>query len=105
MQEDAISQVVEQIRCSQARLRQTDTFGRVFRPVRKTRAERSRRIGFDAIRPRIMSWIGHARHANTYRLRTDLFDRMRFQRAAAKPSLAPGRDEEQSTGERPLGEP
>jgi RNA-directed DNA polymerase len=30
------------------------------------------RIGFDAIRPRIMSWIGHARHANTYRLRTDL---------------------------------
>ena len=28
------------------------------------------RIGFDAIRPRIMSWIGHARHANTYRLRS-----------------------------------
>ena len=28
-----------------------------------------------------------------------------FQRAAAKPSSASGRDEEQSTGERPLGEP
>jgi retron-type reverse transcriptase len=30
------------------------------------------RLGFDAIRPRILSWIGHARHANTYRLRSDL---------------------------------
>ncbi len=63
------------------------------------------RIGFETIRPRIMSWIGHARHANTYRLRTRLFDTMRFQRAAAKPSSAPGRDVQQSTGERPLGEP
>ena len=63
------------------------------------------RIGFDAIRPRIMSWLGHARHANTYRLRTGLFDRMPFQRAATKPSSAPGRDDQQSTGERPLGEP
>ena len=61
------------------------------------------RIGFEAIRPRIMSWIGHVRHANTHRLRTDLFDRMRFQRAAAKPSSAPARDVRQSTGERPLG--
>ena len=48
-------------------------------------------IGFDMFRPRIMSWIGHARNANTYRLRTDLFRRMQFQRAAAKPSSAPGR--------------
>ena len=63
------------------------------------------RIGFDAIRPRIMSWIGHARHANTYRLRTDLFRRMPFQRATTKPSSPPGRDVQQSTGERPLGEP
>jgi RNA-directed DNA polymerase len=65
----------------------------------------SGRIGFDAIRPRIMSWIGHTRHANTYRLRTDLFRRMTFQRAATKPSYASGRDVQQSTGERPLGEP
>jgi RNA-directed DNA polymerase len=63
------------------------------------------RIVFDAIRPRIMSWIGHARHANTYRLRSDLFRRMPFQRAATKPSSAAGRDVQQSTGERPLGEP
>jgi retron-type reverse transcriptase len=63
------------------------------------------RIGFDAIRPRIMSWIGHARHADTYRLRTAIFRRMTFQRAATKPSSASGRDVQQSTGERPLGEP
>ena len=49
------------------------------------------RVGFDAIRPRIMSWIGHARHANTYRLRSDLFRRMIFQRAGANPSSASGR--------------
>ena len=63
------------------------------------------RIGFDAIRPRIMSWLGHARHANTYRLRSDLFRRMPFQRATTKPSSPSGRDVQQSTGERPLGEP
>jgi RNA-directed DNA polymerase len=69
------------------------------------RAFAAGQIGFDAIRPRIMSWIGHALHANTYRLRTDMFDRMRFQRAVTKPSSAPGWDVQQSTGERPLGEP
>jgi RNA-directed DNA polymerase len=63
------------------------------------------RIGFDAIRPRIMSWIGHARHANTYRLRGDLFRRMPFQWATTQPSSASGRGVHQSTGERPLGEP
>jgi retron-type reverse transcriptase len=63
------------------------------------------RIGFDAIRPRIMSWIGHARHADTYRLRADLFARMPFQRAAAMSSPASGRDVQQSTVERPLGVP
>lgn len=63
------------------------------------------RIGFDAIRPRIMSWIGHAQHANTYRLRSDLLGRMSFQRAAANRSSASGRDVHQSSGERPLGQP
>jgi len=53
----------------------------------------------------LKSWIGHARHANTYRLRTDLFRTMTFQRAAAKPSSPSGRGVQQSTGERPLGEP
>ena len=63
------------------------------------------RIGLEAIRPRIMSWIGHARHADTYRLRADLFRKMPFQRATTKPSSPSGRDVQQSTGERPLGEP
>jgi hypothetical protein len=52
-----------------------------------------------------MSWFGHARHADTYRLRADLFDRMPFPRAAAVSSPASGRDVQQSTGERPLGVP
>jgi retron-type reverse transcriptase len=69
------------------------------------RAFATGRIGFDAIRPRIMSWLGHARHANTYRLRSDLFRRMTFQRATTNPSYPSGRDVQQSTGERPLGEP
>ena len=35
----------------------------------------------------------------------DLFRRMPFQRATTKPSSPSGRDVQQSTGERPLGEP
>ena len=54
---------------------------------------------------RFLSWLGRARHANTYRLRTDIFRRMTFQRAAATPSSASGRYFQRSTGERPLGEP
>ena len=49
--------------------------------------------------------VGGFRQANTYRLRTDLFRRMTFQRAAAKTSSASGRGVQQSTGERPLGKP
>ncbi|MFI5460056.1 MAG: hypothetical protein ACHRXM_31950 [Isosphaerales bacterium] len=96
-----------------------ETFGRAPRRGHETRAEQrfrrrmrwmqrafaAGRIGFDAIRPRIMSWLGHARHADTYRLRTHLFRRMTFQRATTKPSSAPGWDVQQSTVERPRGEP
>ncbi len=39
------------------------------------------RVSFAAVHQRLMSWIGHARQANTYRLRCDLFDTIRFQRA------------------------
>jgi hypothetical protein len=78
---------------------------RPFRPAEARRQFAAGRIDFDAIRPRIMSWIGHARHAGTYRLRTDLPGNIVFQRATAKPSSPPGRDVHQSTGERPLGEP
>ena len=42
------------------------------------------RIGFETIRPRVMSWIGHARQANTYRLRCALFDTIGFQRATTE---------------------
>jgi hypothetical protein len=69
------------------------------------RAFATGRIGFDAIRPRTLSWIGHARHADTYRLRTDVSRRMTFQGAAAKPSSPAGWDVQQSTVERPPGEP
>jgi hypothetical protein len=63
------------------------------------------RLSLDAIGPRIMSWIAHARHADSYRLRADLFSRMSFQRAAAIRPPASGRVLQQSTVERPLGEP
>jgi RNA-directed DNA polymerase len=62
-------------------------------------------LTLEVIRPRIMSWIAHARHADTYRLRADLFSKMSFQRAAAIPSSASGRGVQQSIVERPLGEP
>lgn len=42
------------------------------------------RVSFATIYQRLMSWIGHARQANTYRLRCHLFDRFRFQRATAE---------------------
>jgi retron-type reverse transcriptase len=62
-------------------------------------------LSLRAVRPRIMSWISHASHANTYRLRADLLDKMSYQRAAAIPSPPSGRGVQQSTVERPLGEP
>ena len=33
------------------------------------------------VRQRLMAWIGHARHANSYRLRARLFRKLNFQRA------------------------
>ncbi|MSU79113.1 MAG: RNA-dependent DNA polymerase [Gemmataceae bacterium] len=42
------------------------------------------RLLFREIHGRIMSWLGHARQANTYRLRCRLFDTIRFQRAATE---------------------
>jgi hypothetical protein len=41
-------------------------------------------ISPDKIRQRLMSWSGHARQANTYRLRCRLFRTITFQRAAAE---------------------
>ena len=42
------------------------------------------RVSFAAIYQRLMSWNGHARQANTYRLRCCLFDRISFQRATTE---------------------
>jgi retron-type reverse transcriptase len=42
------------------------------------------RIAFTEIHQRLMSWSGHARQANTYRLRCRLFDTISFQRATTK---------------------
>ncbi|GEM_PF-3542403 len=39
-------------------------------------------IGAEQIRQRLMSWIGHARHADTYRLRARLFGATSFVRGA-----------------------
>ena len=42
------------------------------------------RVAFAEIYQRLMSWSGHARQANTYRLRCRLFDTIRFQRATTE---------------------
>ena len=42
------------------------------------------RLSFADIHQRLMSWVGHAKQADTYRLRCRLFDTIRFQRAASK---------------------
>jgi RNA-directed DNA polymerase len=39
------------------------------------------RVSFAEIYQRLMSWSGHARQANTYRLLSRLFDTISFQRA------------------------
>jgi retron-type reverse transcriptase len=60
-------------------------------------------ISLDDARRHIASWIGHARQADTWRLRRRLFREHPFRRAAAeKPSVA-RRVVRQSTEERPLG--
>jgi retron-type reverse transcriptase len=58
---------------------------RFRRRVRRLQADYAcGRIAFADIQPRIMSWLGHARQANTYRLRCRLFDTIRFQRATTE---------------------
>jgi retron-type reverse transcriptase len=42
------------------------------------------RVSFAEIYQRLMSWVGHARQANTYRLRCCLFDTIGFQRATTE---------------------
>ena len=40
----------------------------------------NREIGLDDIRQSLHSWLGHARQANTYTLRRELLDKIRFER-------------------------
>ncbi len=58
---------------------------RFLRRVRQMQQDYARwRVSFATIYQRLMSWIGHARQANTYRLRSQLFDTSRFQRATTE---------------------
>ena len=62
-------------------------------------------IALPDIRQRLLSWLGHAGHANTYRLRTKLFRKLSFQRAATVQPRVSWRVLEQPTEQRSFGEP
>src|SRR5262249_57192521 len=65
------------------RLLVSDNVRRFRRRVRQMQRDYATwRISFASIYQRLMSWIGHARQANTYRLRCALFATIGFQRAA-----------------------
>ncbi|MSR59927.1 MAG: RNA-dependent DNA polymerase [Planctomycetaceae bacterium] len=67
------------------RLLAKENVWRFLRRVRQMQADyRRRRTTLPEIRERLMSWSGHARHADTHRLREYLFDTIGFQRAAAE---------------------
>lgn len=56
------------------------------------------------IKQRLMSWSGHAKQADTHRLRDYLFGRISFQRAAAESPCVAWRVVQQSNVERPFGQ-
>ena len=67
------------------RLLRKETVRRLRRRVGSMQADYAAgQIDFAGIRRRLMSWSGHARQANTCRLRERLFDTIRFQRATAE---------------------
>jgi RNA-directed DNA polymerase len=73
-------------------------FRRRLRKMQRQYAECA--MSLDQARQRIVSWIGHARQADTYRLRRRLFSEHPFRRATTvKPSVA-WRLVQQSSGER-----
>ena len=64
------------------RLLPKENVRRFLRRVRGMQADYAAgRVSFPDVHQRLMSWSGHARQANTYRLRCRLFDRISFQRA------------------------
>jgi retron-type reverse transcriptase len=62
-------------------------------------------VSFAKIHQRLMSWVGHARQANTYRLRCRLFDTISLQRATTKQPCVAGRLVQQSSVERSFCQP
>lgn len=67
------------------RLLPRENVWRFLRRIRRMQAEYAAgEVLFNDIYPRIISWIGHARQANTHRLRTRLFDTIVFQRATTE---------------------
>ena len=69
------------------------------------RLYRSGRLSGEELTQRIRAWIGHACHADTWRLRADLFRRKMFVGPAASLSRAPGRLLEQQAEQRSVCQP
>ena len=79
---------------------------RFLRRVRQMRKDYSDgKTTLPKIRQRLMSWIGHAQKADTHRLRSYLFGKISFQRAAAESPCVAWRVVQQSTEERPFRQP
>ncbi|MDF1594362.1 MAG: reverse transcriptase/maturase family protein [Desulfobacterales bacterium] len=77
---------------------------RMRRRLKKMRSlYREGKIELDKIQQRIQSWIGHAAHADTYRLRRRVLESVAFQRGIT--GNAAGGFVEQQSGQRPLCEP
>ncbi len=66
---------------------------------------RAGRLSGEELTQRIRAWIGHACHADTWRLRGDLFRRKIFVGPAASPSRAPRRLLEQQAEQRSVCQP
>ena len=63
------------------------------------------RASFAEVYQRLISWSGHAKQANTYRLRCHLFDTISFQRATTEQPCVAGRQFQQSSVESAVLEP
>jgi retron-type reverse transcriptase len=78
-------------------------FRRRLRSMRRDFARGA--ITLNQVRPRIQSWIGHAMHADTYRLRARLFGDHPFHRITTESPRPSGRLLEQQRDQRPLRQP
>jgi len=88
------------------RLLAKENVWRFLRRVRRMQADyRDGDMTLPEIKQRLMSWLGHARQADTHRLREQLFGRMYFQRATAESPCVARRVVQQSSDERPVRQP